>query len=200
MHLFLTLKCETAMKMTEKSIIRNSIQQKIISLPDNYFTTANKSIVQRVFLFSAYINAASVFIYLSTKSEPETDRIIDHALQSNKTVYVPKCTAGNHMLAVKIDSNSEYLQNRYAIREPVYCSKTVDPELLDLIVVPCVAANTKGARLGHGGGYYDRFLSQTNTVKLCLCFDELLCNEIPVYPHDIQMDYLITENKTVKCR
>ena len=186
--------------MTDKKILRNTIQHKRSSLEDYYFIHANEHIVQRVLTFHGYKNADSLFIYLSTTKEPETDRIIDHALRSDKKVFVPKCLAGNRMKAVQIHSADEYRLNRFNIREPVCSDETEESESLDLIVVPCVSANDHGARIGHGGGYYDRFLAQTNAMKLCLCYDALLSAEVPQTPHDVPMDYLITESKTVRCR
>lgn len=186
--------------MTEKCSLRKTVQQINKSLSDEYFASANERILRRVLSFPGYINASSVFIYLSTPREPETSRIVQNAFLSGKTVFVPKCVEENKMLAVRIVPDCRLIQNRYGIPEPLNRSDTANPEQLDLIVVPCVSANESGARLGHGGGFYDRYLAETDAVRLCLCFEKLLSDRIPLQPHDMRMDYLITERKTVKCR
>jgi 5-formyltetrahydrofolate cyclo-ligase len=69
---------------------------------------------------------------------------------------------------------------------------------LDLVVVPGIAFDRQGRRLGFGGGYYDRFLSLTQAPKIGLSYDCTLLDEVPVEPHDARVDIVITESSTLR--
>jgi 5-formyltetrahydrofolate cyclo-ligase len=98
------------------------------------------------------------------------------------------------MLAVEIKSTADLVPGIWGIPEPALSPGPYELPALDLALVPCVGASPNGARLGHGAGYYDRFFENCETYKLCLCFADLLTDEIPMLPHDTPMDGVITEN------
>ena len=85
----------------------------------------------------------------------------------------------------------------YGIPEPCGTPGTKEP---DLIVVPCVCASPEGKRLGHGAGYYDRFLSESRAFKMCLCYESLLLSDLPVNETDVRMDMIVTEERLIRCR
>ena len=80
------------------------------------------------------------------------------------------------------------------ILEPTVTTETISAEELDLIVVPCVSASTGGKRLGHGAGYYDRFLAHSSGNAICLCFERMLRDDIPMDEYDVWMPAVLTEN------
>ena len=163
-------------------------------LTPEYEKTASESIEAALLQTREYIAAKTVFIYVSMPGEPETRGVIENALERGKTVLVPKCV-GENMTAVEIRSLDDLRPGAYGIPEPAdgeaWSGET------DLAVVPCAAASRDLNRLGHGRGYYDRFLAGREIFKLCLCFDKLLC-DVPAETHDIKMDMVITE--TAKMR
>jgi 5-formyltetrahydrofolate cyclo-ligase len=97
------------------------------------------------------------------------------------------------MLAVRIRDLDCLVPGAYGIPEPSDAGETVSAKDLDLIIVPCVAAFKDGKRLGHGAGYYDRFLAGGSGKTVCLCFRELLEAHIPVEDTDITMFLVVTE-------
>ena len=169
------------------------------TLAPAYFDAANAQIQKRVFEFEPFCNARNTFIYMATSHEPQTWELIRKALSEGKGVYVPVCDSATEMSAVRISSKTLFSPNRFGIREPVGATEIMGPAHFDLAIIPCVSADLQGGRLGHGAGYYDRFLCQTKAAKLCLCFDALLSNTIPMDPFDVPMDYIITESKKVSC-
>jgi 5-formyltetrahydrofolate cyclo-ligase len=102
------------------------------------------------------------------------------------------------MKAVRIENTDDLVPGHLGIPEPRTVTDTADADDLDLIIVPCVTASPDGERLGHGAGYYDHFLKRTNTPKVCLCFDALLSNDIPMAEFDVYMDFVVTENGIYK--
>ena len=78
-----------------------------------------------------------------------------------------------------------------------YCEE-IPPQKIDLAFVPCVTCNKKGDRLGYGGGFYDRYLSQTDAWRVILCREKILLSEIPTEGHDLRMDVVVSEREIVR--
>ena len=178
-----------------KKQIRKSIAARIRALPEPERAAASDSICGQVLASGAYLSARRIFLYIAMPTEPDTSRIIAHALAQGKAVYVPKCISKTEMLAVRIRSVTELQPGAYGIPEPQDCSEMTDADALDLILVPCVAAASDGRRLGHGAGYYDRFLKGNEDKTVCLCFSEALCDAIPMDENDVFMHRVITDRK-----
>ena len=159
-------------------------------LPDEYIRKAGQIMAEKVIGLPQFKHADSVFCYLSTDSEPSTELILAEAFRTKK-VYVPKCIDEHEMKAVRIFSYDDLVTNKFGIREP---EKTGEIEtVFDLIIVPCVAAGVYGERLGHGRGYYDRFLKNARGDIICMCFEENIRDDIDMDEHDIWMPCVITE-------
>lgn len=157
----------------------------------------NKSLKIKGILFSLpeFIKAKVVMFYLSFNGEVETFDMIRSALKLGKTVAVP-VTKKEIIPSVVSDLDKELACGLYGIKEPkkIYL-RPIDFDLLDLVIVPGVAFDNKGNRLGRGKGYYDRFLkklpSQTHTVGLAFDFqvvDTLLPN---LEKHDLPVKRII---------
>jgi len=170
-----------------KKALRKAIKARVNALSESYRAAASDAIQRQVLESDAYRTAESVFPYIAMPTEPDTRRIIERALSDGKRVYVPKCVSKTEMIAVRIRSADDLQPGAYGIPEPVDCSETAEPDRIDLILVPCVSASKDGKRLGHGAGYYDRFLAESNGKTICLCFREALCDEIPTEETDVRV-------------
>ncbi len=139
--------------------------------------------------------AKSVFLYFPHKNEVDTTLIIEELLKQGKEVILPK-VVGFHIRPVKI-SNISSLKSGYAgIKEPE--GEEYPLEKVDIIVVPALAFDIHGHRLGYGKGFYDRLLSKTNALKIGLAYDFQLLEKLPSEPHDIPVNLIITPTKIVK--
>ena len=176
-----------------KKQLRKEISALLKTLPADYRAAASGQIQDRVLASQAYRDAQRIFLYLSMPTEPDTRRVIDAALSDGKAVYVPKCVGRSEMLAVRIRGTDELAPGAYGILEPQDCSETIEPDALDLILVPCVSASEDGRRLGHGAGYYDRFLRGNADKTICLCFRKALCADIPMDENDVFMRTVLSE-------
>ena len=155
------------------------------SLPDDYVAAASESIARQVLASREYREAGSIFLYISMPKEPDTAEILKKALQDGKKVYVPKCVSKTEMLAVRIHDTDHWKPSSFGIPEPETWSETAETGDLDLILVPCVAASQDGKRLGHGAGYYDRFLEGSHGNAICLCFRRMISEQIPTDETDV---------------
>ncbi len=176
-----------------KAELRKQAKSIIKETNKEYFDFANKTITEKVLGSGIFKNSKVIFAYVSTESEPDTVKIIESAIAEGKKVCVPKCVSKSEMKAVVIESLDELVEGRYGLKEPASTSKAIDENEIDLAIIPCVAASATGKRLGHGAGYYDRFLESTTAFKMCLCFKKLIFDEIPTGEHDILMDTIIFE-------
>ena len=148
-----------------------------------------------------YVTAQTIMFYIDVRSEVRTRQDLEHALESGKTIVVPWCNADGELELFRLDSMDELEIGMYKILEPQaalrgLAEKQVNVESLDLIMVPGVGFDRRGARMGHGKGYYDKLLqhARSNTPLIALAFECQLFDEIPVADHDIFMDKLITED------
>ncbi len=137
--------------------------------------------------FSEFINSKVIFCYVSAHGEVGTHTFIEELLKE-KDVVVPYCTDkyGN-MIAVKINSTADLTEGSFGILEP----KTpieFPKEKIDFAIVPGIAFDKEGFRLGYGKGYYDRFLSSISPYKLGVCQKEFYVDTLPHNEYDIQMD------------
>ena len=128
-------------------------------------------------------SAKTIFTYVSCGNEPDTYGIIKKALELGNTVSVPRCVAKGIMEAVEITDISDLKPGKYQIPEP-HDGKVIPFSEIDFAVIPCLCADRFGNRLGHGGGYYDRFLANFNGFSVILCRKELELTEIPLEEHD----------------
>ena len=168
-------------------------------LPEAYVETADSAVEALVTGSLPYLNARSIFVYVSMEKEPSTRKILLDAWSRGKKVYVPKCREKPYMDAVEINGFGDLSPGTMGILEPVSDASLDNLETLDLAIVPCVSAGQDGSRLGHGAAYYDVFLSKVKAVKMCLCYEAVCCGDIPMNEHDVWMDFLVTEKGIVQC-
>lgn len=178
----------------KKKILRLEASKITHALSAEYKKEASEKITAVLLSTQEYNKAKSIFVYTSTKNEPDTSFFIKTALSDQKEVFVPKCIKKGIMVPVKITENTVFEEGFMGISEPARYDESIFLSQIDLSVIPCVGAATSGKRLGHGGGFYDIFLNNTKTEKICLCFEALLFEDIPTDSHDILMDAVITEN------
>ncbi len=172
---------------------KQEIRKKHLALRANLKNrhTADKKIVSRFILQDAYQNAKTVMLYLSYKSEPDTWRLARKVLSDGKRLCAPVTKAGGEMDCFLIRDIDNLSQSSMGIYEPLP-TDPVQPDEIDVIVVPGCAFSENGFRIGYGGGYYDRYLLKTHAVTYGF-FYECLKAEFTPEPTDVPLHYIITE-------
>lgn len=154
-------------------------------------------IVSRLLALTEYRNAVNIFCYASRNGEIDTDPIIENALNSTKTVSLPRIISKNIMEAKAISDLNQLQLSSFGIREPRASAPTTPPQNIDMAIIPCLSCDIEGHRLGYGGGYYDRYLANTTCYKVALCRERSLAMLLPHDETDIRMDFVITEKRIV---
>ena len=171
--------------MNEKALFRKEILKIRKSLPQR------KADINAFESNTFFKKASVVFCYVSFENEISTLDLIKELLKE-KRVVVPYCTDKNGtMICVEIKSIAELKIGSYGILEP--CNPIeFDKKEIDLCIVPGLAFDSFGGRIGFGKGYYDRFLSSANAYKIGICHKELFFGSVPKDEFDIFMDEVIT--------
>ncbi len=183
-----------------KAELRAAVAAKVANLSPTYCQEADSNICSQVIRSELYRNARTIFCYVGTSREINTMPLLRAAVRDGKALALPYCQSLGVMEARRVQNLSDLVTGKYNILAPKLECPVVEPEAFDLVIVPCCTANAKGQRLGYGGGFYDRYLTKVKCPTMLLCRRHILAEDIPMEPHDLTMDYLVTERGIVDCR
>lgn len=171
---------------------REDVKKHLAVLTPLEYMEFNAAIHERFLGLDRVRRAASIMIYYSIGNEVETVSIIQTLLAMGKTVSIPVCTPSRDLIAGLVTDVNQLVTTRLGLREPDP-NGLKSPDLMDLIVVPGLAFDERGYRLGRGAGYYDRFLGGCpNIYTLGFAYDFQVFPQIPTESHDTKMAGLIT--------
>jgi 5-formyltetrahydrofolate cyclo-ligase len=180
--------------MPEKSSLRKTLLKRRGNIPLLSRRAKSRRIFRKLFREPIFQRAEHVALYDGITPEVETRPFLKKVLKDKK-IYLPRIGSKRSLILCRIHSLSRDLKKGvYNIREPrAFCKKRPVGQM-DLIIVPGVAFDKKGGRLGRGGGYYDRLLRKAKkVVKIGLCFREQIVKKVPMATHDVEMDRVITD-------
>lgn len=184
---------------SEKEQIRKLFKDKRRSLSSEEVLELSQRVSKQFQIwFESHSEISHIHIYLpiAHQNEINTFLILDFLLGQEKTVYTSVVKPGTLQLdTVKIDSNTVFTNNKWGIPIPEN-SSTVEPSCVQLVLIPLLAFDRKGNRIGFGKGYYDVFLSglKPDVFKVGMSFFDPV-EHIPTEMHDIPLDYCITSEK-----
>lgn len=187
--------------MNSRTLLRKEIRQRRNALSTSEQTNAAQALTAKLSKHSKVQQAKRIAIYLSNDGELSTTNVIEWCWQQQKEVYLPVIhpfSPGN-LLFLQYNENTKLVPNNYGILEPKLDVTTVCPlEQLDVIFTPLVAFDRTGARLGMGGGFYDRSLVNWQLSKLYpigLAHNCQRVDKVPVQHWDIPLPEIITPSK-----
>ena len=176
----------------DKKTLRREIGEKKRALSESQIEERSAILARKLFETTQYRECASLYAYLSFNQEVRTAPIIERAWADGKHVAVPKVIE-NDMIFIWIYSFDALGEGYYNIPEPIENGPVADDEMA-LILMPGLAFDPEGHRVGYGGGFYDRFLeAEPNHPLVALCFDFQLYDRLEVEAHDIPVDVVITD-------
>ncbi len=159
------------------------------------------AVTEHLLALPEFARARHVFAYVSFRSEVKTMALIAHCLDKGVTVSVPLTLVQERRLRpyAITDPSRDLVPGYCSIPEPLQTLPLVDPASIEVVVVPGSVFDAQGGRLGYGGGYYDRFLhtAAPHALRVGLAFDLQVVEAVPLESHDEQLDYLITETRTI---
>ncbi|MCL2863961.1 MAG: 5-formyltetrahydrofolate cyclo-ligase [Lachnospiraceae bacterium] len=176
-----------------KQQLRTKIKKQIAMLSPQYCAEMDRRIQQKVFSLPVFQNSKTILCYAGMGKEINTRPILQEILAQNKILGIPKVNGKGHMEVYQVSDLAKLALGKYGILEPKCTSSPLQPDTIDLAIVPGLTFTKDGKRLGYGGGYFDRYLAQRDMITLALCRSVLLQEDIPVENYDIRMDIVLTE-------
>jgi 5-formyltetrahydrofolate cyclo-ligase len=185
-----------------KSQIREEIAEKFAALSANEIAEKTKAIENRLFDFANFLESKIALLYVNNKHEVLTGNILKRAYIYNKIVVLPVYNTENFEMGLKKVDNLEKDLNpgpRDILQPDESRCKVVPIDKIDIAIIPAVALDEKGGRIGSGKGYYDRLIPRLaiTTRKVALAFEEQIIPQVPIESHDKHVDIIITENRVI---
>ncbi len=177
-----------------KNEARKLAKSAILKMSDAQKEWASGAIVDAISGIEEFTRAHKVFVYLNSSNEPDTQEVVGLALMLERVVCVPR-VRGDEMRSIAITPFSNFRTNKWGILEP---EGGVDIEDIDVAIIPLVAYDGLN-RIGHGKGYYDRYLKNHECLKIGLAFDCQQLKRVEIDEWDVPLDILITEKKIIDC-
>ena len=186
----------------KKREVIHEIIEKIESLSEEERKKRQDDVEERLFDFANFIEAKIALLYLRRRSEVDTESIIKRSLQKGKKVVLPLIDKEkNRTTLYKIENMKEDLRmgpNGTLEPDPDRC-KAVPPDQIDIAIVPGLAFDEKGGRIGIVDNFYDRFISRLpmTTRKVAIAFEEQVISQVPADSRNKFIDIIITDKRTI---
>jgi len=185
-----------------KEVLRQKMLKKRSDVSKSKILEKSNQIKKRLFKMKEFNQARAILFYVSYDNEVYTHNMIKECVSNGKHVIVPVTNKENRSLILsKLENWDDLDYGNYGILEPrKEHVKEVSLDVIDLIIIPGVAFDERGYRIGHGMGYYDGLLvNSTKAIHIGLAFEFQLVDEIPVEEHDMKVDKIVTEGRIINC-
>ncbi len=185
-----------------KSKIRKDMITALESLSENEIALKTRKIENRLFDFANFVEANITMLYISCPGEVSSRNIITYCLDYKKIIVLPAFDSQKFRIRLfKIDNIEKDLKpgSRGMLEPDTARCKPVPVECLDIAIIPGIAFDEKGGRIGSGEGYYDRFIPKLpiTTRKVSIAFEDQIIPQIPMESHDKHVDIIITNERTI---
>ena len=182
--------------------IRDDIANAISALSANEIDEKTRAIESRLFEFANFLESKIALLYVNSNLEVPTDSIIQTTYNYNKIVVLPAFDPDNFkMTLMKVDAfDQELISGPRGVSEPDTAKcKIVPMDRIDIAIIPGLAFDEKGGRIGSGAGYYDRLIPRLalTTRKVALTFEEQIIPQAPMESHDKYVDIIITDKRII---
>lgn len=182
------------LKATEKQELRKHLKALRNRLSTAQVSWSSEKIAQHILACDAYKNAKLIMGYLAFGKELSVDKVLLQALADGKKVVVPFITSPTEMEAAVFTGMENLCLDRFKIRCVAEPAQLIEPNAIDLVLVPGVAFGRDGSRMGMGAGYYDRFLRRSpQAVIIGIAYAALMQEQLPTDEYDIPVHYLVSE-------
>lgn len=155
----------------------------------------SEKIVKKLLSLPEIQNAQTILLYYPHKNEVNVLPLFEILSFKGKRVLFPK-TVNEEIHPVAVNSLKDLKKGNFGILEPE--GKKTEKEHIDIVIVPAVAFNKKGYRIGYGKGFYDRFLKDFKGLKVGVAYDFQIVDDLPVNEHDVPVDIIVTPTNLIK--
>ena len=188
--------------MTETDIsssgMKKSIRRKMLALrralSDDEVKEKSHHLACHIRTLSQYKKAGRIMAFLAMRGESNLDELIRQALDEGKEVYIPVCLPGRQMEAGQLLDMDHFTRGPLGLRNLPSGYVRIEPEMLDLVLVPAAACDREGHRIGMGAGYDDRYLAHVPYEKrIAALWDFQVADHLPFEPFDQRVAGIVTD-------
>jgi 5-formyltetrahydrofolate cyclo-ligase len=186
--------------MTEKGLLRQQVKAHLRELPPVIMERASAQARERLLQQPLWRRATAILFYAPLPAEIDIWPLLTEASETGKMVALPRYGAGSGAyVACQVRNSTEDIRvGQFGIREPRADCIETPLNRLDLVLVPGIAFDLHGRRLGRGRGHYDRLLAAVRGATCGVAFDEQIVRAVPVEPHDIHLDCILTPTRWIE--
>jgi 5-formyltetrahydrofolate cyclo-ligase len=183
-----------------KTLLRDAVRARLQGLSAAARAGSSAKLCARLRNQKVWQQAKAVLLFAPLADEPDIWPLLNEALATNKTVVLPSFVPGTNVYTARriLDPARDLVVGKFGIREPADLSPEMQLNQLDLVLVPGVAFDARGGRLGRGRGFYDRLLANVRGTKCGVAFDEQLVAVVPVGPLDIPLNCILTPTRWIE--
>ncbi|HEC76823.1 MAG TPA: 5-formyltetrahydrofolate cyclo-ligase [Thermoplasmatales archaeon] len=180
-----------------KEELRKKIKEKRDKLSQTEIWRRSEKIIEKLTKMNEFVNADAVACYISFGNEVNTHFLIKNFIEKKK-ILVPFVDKGRKEIRLSHLKNWEELHTgEYGILEPKKEFLRIENNA-DIFIIPGIVFDESGNRIGYGGGYFDRFLSDFKGKKIALAYEFQIIKKMPNEKHDVKMDFIVTDKRIIK--
>lgn len=166
-------------------------------LKPQWKTKSDSGIRERLFRLKEFKKAKVIFLYVSKADEVDTIKILERLIKLKKIIVVPR-VEGKHIRLHTIEHFEHLTKGNFGIFEPKKHRPKINPKHIDIALVPGIAFDKTGSRIGYGHGYFDRLLKKMTCPKIGLAYDFQMVAKIETHVYDVPVDDVVTEKRTIR--
>ncbi|MBD1378887.1 5-formyltetrahydrofolate cyclo-ligase [Metabacillus arenae] len=185
-----------------KKKLRENVKKKLEEYKQPIFNQLTERVLHNLYHTTEWKNAATIGVTFARNREIPTFSLINKAWEEGKIVCLPRCNPVTKQMNFRKFTHEDELETIYfGLKEPIELkTELIQPQDIDLLIVPGVCFNKSGFRIGYGGGYYDRYLADFQGITLSLGLSCQLVDDLPIEDHDIPVRKIITEHEVISCQ
>jgi 5-formyltetrahydrofolate cyclo-ligase len=191
---------ERALRSRAKEALRGRMRGVRRLLPPEACARRSAALCERALALPELQSARAIVGYVAARKEADPSAILSAARAAHQLTGLVRVLPDLALALCRVDEGVALVENEYGILEPPADSPLIAPEDVDVILVPALAVDAAGQRIGSGLGYYDRLLPRmpASTFKVALVYDFQLLAEAPALPHDAAVDCIVTDERVLR--
>jgi 5-formyltetrahydrofolate cyclo-ligase len=189
---------ESLLRQRAKLALRNRMRAVREALPDSACDARSSKITERLLSLAELERASTILAFASIRNEVRTQSSMQAAWEAGKRVALPR-VVGDELRLYLIDSETVLVEGPFSVPEPPETAAQVHPDEVDFALVPALAVDPRGYRIGYGGGYYDKLIPRLGGACTCaVAYDFQLISEVPVLAFDVAVDLVVTDERVIR--
>ena len=189
---------ESQIRQRAKLALRNRMRAVREALPESACEARSVEITKRLFMLEELKRATTILAFAPIRNEVRTRACMEAAWAAGKRVALPRVVEDELKLQL-VDSTTELVEGAFTVPEPPEEAMQIEAGEVDFALVPALAVDPRGYRIGYGGGYYDKLIPRLDNACTCaVAYDFQLISEVPELPRDVAVDLVVTDERVIR--